>query len=161
MPCTRNAWASRGLASTSTLASTHAPPPSAASFSSTGESCLHGSHHSAQKSMTTGVVSDRSSTSVWKVASVTSITVTPPPPARPLAPAARVPARPAAAGRRRSAAAGAGAQRAEVDRAAGEDRRSGPWVAHGYLVLHDARPDRTCTPTESTHAARQKRAGSR
>src|SRR5262249_2021483 len=28
------------------------------------------------------------------------------------------------------------AQRAEIDRAAGEDRRSGPWVAHGYLVSH-------------------------
>ena len=32
-----------------------------------GESCLHGSHQSAQKSRITGVVSERSSTSVWKV----------------------------------------------------------------------------------------------
>ena len=68
----------RGLASTSILASTQEPPPSTASFSSTGESCLHGPHQSAQKSITTGVVSDRSSTSVWKVASVTSMTVTAP-----------------------------------------------------------------------------------
>ena len=39
---------------------------------------MHGPHHSAQKSMTTGVCRDRSSTSVWKVASVTSMIVTPP-----------------------------------------------------------------------------------
>ena len=49
-----------------------------ASFSSTGESCLQGPHHSAQKSITTGVVSDRSRTSDWNVASVTSMIVTPP-----------------------------------------------------------------------------------
>ncbi|GHJ51924.1 hypothetical protein Nm8I071_12310 [Nonomuraea sp. TT08I-71] len=40
---------------------------------------MQGSHHSAQKSTTTGVVSDRSNTSDWKVASVTSMTATPPP----------------------------------------------------------------------------------
>jgi hypothetical protein len=74
MPCTRSAWASRGLASTSTLPSTQLPPPSAASFSSTGESCLHGSHHSAQKSRMTGVATDRSRTADWKFASVTSMT---------------------------------------------------------------------------------------
>jgi hypothetical protein len=83
MPWTRNICASRWLLSTSTLASTHAPPPSRASFSRIGESCLHGWHHSAQKSMTTGVVSDRSSTSLWNVASVTSITMAPPPPPPP------------------------------------------------------------------------------
>ena len=44
-----------------------------------GELCLQGSHHSAQKSTTTGVVSERSSTSDWKVASVTSSTAAPPP----------------------------------------------------------------------------------
>jgi hypothetical protein len=80
MPWMPRAWASRWLASTSTLASTQAPLPSMASFSRIGESCLHGSHHSAQKSMTTGVRSERSSTSLWKVASVTSMIVTPPPP---------------------------------------------------------------------------------
>ena len=65
----------RGLASTSTLAE----HPGAAALD--GELLQHraraactGSHHSAQKSMITGVVSDRSSTSVWKVASVTSMT---------------------------------------------------------------------------------------
>src|SRR5262245_25213162 len=78
MLCTRNIWASRWLLSTSTLASTQAPLPSIASFSRTGESCLHGPHHSAQKSMTTGTDRDRSSTSVWNVASVTSMIVTPP-----------------------------------------------------------------------------------
>src|SRR5262249_57960941 len=77
MPCTRNIWASLGLASTSILARTHEPPPSTASFSSTGESCLQGPHHSAQKSITTGVVSERSRTSVWNVASVTSTTAIP------------------------------------------------------------------------------------
>ena len=50
----RNICASRGLASTSTLASTQEPAPSTASFSSTGDNCLHGPHHSAQKSTTTG-----------------------------------------------------------------------------------------------------------
>jgi hypothetical protein len=75
----------RGLASTSIFASTQLPAPSTASRSSSGESCLHGQHHSAQKSMMTGVVSDRSSTSVWNVASVTSMTAAPPgaPPAGP------------------------------------------------------------------------------
>ena len=76
MPCTRSACAMRGLASTSILASTHAPLPSTASFSSIGESCLHGPHHSAHRSITTGVRNERSSTSVWNVASVTSMTVT-------------------------------------------------------------------------------------
>ncbi len=75
MPWTRKTWASRGFASTSTLPSTQAPWPSTASFSSTGESCLHGPHQSAQKSRTTGVVSDRSSTVLWKFASVTSMMV--------------------------------------------------------------------------------------
>jgi hypothetical protein len=63
------------LASTSILPSTQLPPPSAASFSSTGESCLQGSHQSAQKSRMTGVARERSSTAVWKLASVTSMTV--------------------------------------------------------------------------------------
>jgi hypothetical protein len=79
MLCTRNACWMRGFASTSTLASTQAPSSSMASFSSTGVSCLQGPHHSAQKSMTTGVESDRSSTSVWNVASVTSMMTAAPP----------------------------------------------------------------------------------
>jgi hypothetical protein len=58
----------------STLASTHAPLPAWASRSSTGESCLHGSHQVAHRSTTTGTVNERSSTSAWKLASVTSIT---------------------------------------------------------------------------------------
>ena len=71
---TWNSCAMRGLASTSTLASTQLPLPSAASFSSTGESCLHGPHQSAHRSTTTGTCMDRSITSDWKVDSVTSTT---------------------------------------------------------------------------------------
>ena len=41
-------------------------------FSSTGVSCRHGPHHSAQKSTTTGTSCERSMTSCSKVASVTS-----------------------------------------------------------------------------------------
>ena len=74
MDCAWNAWASRGLASTSILASTQAPSASLASFSSTGLSCLHGPHHSAHRSTITGVVRDRSATSLLKVCSVTSMT---------------------------------------------------------------------------------------
>ncbi len=70
-----------------------------ASFSRIGESCLHGPHHSAQKSMMTGVVIDRSTTSDWKVASVTSMTVTPPGPG---------PAAPGGAGAAGGGAAGRG-----------------------------------------------------
>ncbi len=40
--CTWNIWAMRGFASTSTLARIQDPPLSLASFSSVGESCLHG-----------------------------------------------------------------------------------------------------------------------
>ena len=76
MDCTRNAAAMRGWASTSTVASTSRPPASATSFSSTGESCLHGSHHVAHRSTTTGTVIDCCSTSVSKLSSVTS-TMTP------------------------------------------------------------------------------------
>ena len=76
MLCTRSAWAIAWLLSTSIFASTQEPPPSAASRSSTGESCLHGPHHSAHRSSTTGTWNERSSTSAWKLASVTSTTVT-------------------------------------------------------------------------------------
>ena len=74
MDCAWNAWASRGFASTSILASTQAPAASLASFSSTGLSCLHGPHQSAHRSTMTGVVRDLSATSVLKVSSVTSNT---------------------------------------------------------------------------------------
>src|SRR4051794_33221003 len=70
---TWKAWAVAGLASTSTLARTTSPPVSSTTASSIGPSVLHGPHHSAQRSTTTGVVMERSSTSDWKVASVTSI----------------------------------------------------------------------------------------
>ena len=63
-----------GCASTSTFASSTAPPVSATTFSRIGPSVLHGPHHSAQRSTTTGTVVDRSMTSVANVASVTSVT---------------------------------------------------------------------------------------
>jgi len=74
MDWTPNAWAIRGLASTSTLARTQAPLPASASRSSTGESCLQGPHQVAQRSTTTGTCNDRSRTSAWKLCSVTSMT---------------------------------------------------------------------------------------
>src|SRR5690606_1589796 len=74
---TPNSCEIRGLASTSTLASTQAPLLSPASFSNTGPSCLHGPHQSAHRSTTTSCRSDLSTTSAWKVASVTSMTFPP------------------------------------------------------------------------------------
>jgi hypothetical protein len=74
---TPNSWAILGLASTSTLARIHAPFAAAASRSSTGDSCLHGPHHSAQRSTITGTCSERSTTSDWNVSSETSITKEP------------------------------------------------------------------------------------
>src|SRR3954471_9502020 len=106
MLCTWKAAASRCSASTSILARTHEPLPSAASFSSTGDSCLHGPHQSAQKSITTGTEVDRSRTSAWKVASVTSRTWGPPetaePPASEDSGRARSPERSTAPGSRMS-----------------------------------------------------------
>src|SRR3954454_19810788 len=74
MLCTWKAAASLWLGSTSIFARIHEPAASAARRSSTGESCLQGPHHSAQKSMSTGTWLERSITSAWKVASVTSMT---------------------------------------------------------------------------------------
>src|ERR1022692_429770 len=74
MLCTCRAARSCGFASMSTLASTQAPSASAASFSRIGPSCLHGPHHSAHKSMITGTLRDRSTTSALNVSSVTSMT---------------------------------------------------------------------------------------
>ncbi len=72
MDCTPNCWKSSWFASTSILARTNRPAYSAASRSSSGLSCLQGSHHSAQKSMTTGTSAERCSTSCSKPASSTS-----------------------------------------------------------------------------------------
>src|SRR3546814_1738911 len=69
-----NALAICGSASVSTLASSKAPLNSAASFSRIGPSALHGPHHSAQKSTSTGVCRDFCSTSASKVAVVASKT---------------------------------------------------------------------------------------
>ena len=65
----------RGLASVSSLARTTWPSRSFAPFSSTGPSCRHGAHHSAQKSTTTGMDRERLMTSCSKVSSVTSMTM--------------------------------------------------------------------------------------
>src|ERR687897_482666 len=75
MPCTRNALATWGLSSTLTLTRTTLPSVASITFSMIGPSVRHGPHHGAQRSTTTGVDSDRSSTSVWNVASVTSTAV--------------------------------------------------------------------------------------
>src|SRR3546814_10353424 len=75
MPCTWKALATWGLVSTSTFASTTFPSVSAITFSMIGPSVLHGPHHSAQRSTTTGTDFERSTTSVAKVASVTSIDI--------------------------------------------------------------------------------------
>ena len=71
--CTRNAWAIPGFSSMSTLTSTALPPVSPTTFSRIGASVLHGPHHGAHRSTTTAAVAERSMTSVWKVASVTSM----------------------------------------------------------------------------------------
>ena len=71
--CARKPCASCGFASTSTFASTRRPASSVTTFSSTGPSCLHGPHHSAHRSTTTGTLWD-SSRICPNVASVTSTT---------------------------------------------------------------------------------------
>src|SRR5918995_695350 len=75
MPCTRNAADTWGFSSTLTFASTTLPLVSSTTRSRMGPSCLHGPHHGAHRSTTTGVAWDRSSTSVWNVASVTSMVI--------------------------------------------------------------------------------------
>ena len=55
-----------GKASVSSFASAHSSECSPASFSRTGPSILHGPHHSAQKSTSTGIVRLRSITSLSK-----------------------------------------------------------------------------------------------
>ena len=69
--CAASAW----LESTSTLARSTESPRLPASASSAGPSWRHGPHHSAQKSTTTGTSWERSITSFWKLASVTSWTI--------------------------------------------------------------------------------------
>src|SRR5215207_11041537 len=75
MPCTRNAAETWGFSSTFTFVSTTLPLVSSTTRSRVGPSCLHGPHHGAQRSTTTGVAWDRSRTSVWNVASVTSMVI--------------------------------------------------------------------------------------
>ena len=67
-----NAWLIAGFSSTLTLASTTLPSVASTTFSMIGPSVLHGPHHGAHRSTTTGTVFDCSTTSVSNVASVTS-----------------------------------------------------------------------------------------
>ncbi len=62
MDCARKLCASCGFASTSTFARSTRPPSSRVTFSMIGLSCLHGPHHSAHRSTTTGTVRDSSRT---------------------------------------------------------------------------------------------------
>src|SRR4051794_36118704 len=72
MLCTPKAEAICGFSSMLTLARTTWPSVSSTTFSMIGPSVRHGPHHGAQRSTTTGTCCDRSMTSAWKVASVTS-----------------------------------------------------------------------------------------
>src|SRR4029077_15243824 len=74
--CTRKAAATCGLSSMLTLTSSTRSRASSTTFSRTGPSCLQGPHHGAHRSMTTVTSAERSITSVWNVASVTSETIT-------------------------------------------------------------------------------------
>ena len=56
------------------LTSATLPPASATAFSSAGASCLHGPHHGAQKSTSTGWRVDAVNTSARNEAVVTSLT---------------------------------------------------------------------------------------
>ena len=76
IPWMPKACARRGFASTSTFASTTSPSRWAAASSSSGVRLRQGPHQAAQKSTTTGVLAERSRTSLSKSASPTSITVT-------------------------------------------------------------------------------------
>ena len=62
---TPNCCASICCSSALTLANKKAPLYSVASFSSIGINCLQGSHHSAQKSTTTGRLNDSSISNCW------------------------------------------------------------------------------------------------
>src|ERR1700681_2632092 len=64
--------ATSGLSSMLSLTMRTAPLAARTAFSRIGPSCLHGPHHGAQKSTTTGCSNDASTTSVIKVAVVTS-----------------------------------------------------------------------------------------
>src|SRR4051794_35803896 len=66
-----NAWDRPGFASTSTFTTSTVPSYLAASFSISGATILHGPHHAAQKSTTTGRSDLRTSSS--KFASVATL----------------------------------------------------------------------------------------
>src|SRR6266404_62007 len=69
----RICWAICGFSSMLTLTIRTAPPVARTVFSRIGPSCLHGPHQGAQKSTITGASKEPSTTSVMKVAVVTSL----------------------------------------------------------------------------------------
>ena len=74
IPWTPKAWASRGLASTSTLAKPYGALGLVGHLFEDRAERLAGWHQSAQKSTTTGACLEPSITTVWKSASETSVT---------------------------------------------------------------------------------------
>src|SRR5712691_961119 len=70
----RICWAISGFSSILTLTILTAPPAAPTVFSRIGPSRLHGPHQGAQKSTMTGASNEPSTTSVMKVAVVTSFT---------------------------------------------------------------------------------------
>src|SRR5262245_55628906 len=74
--CTWNALEIWGFSSTLTFTSVTAPSVASTTFSMMGPSVRHGPHQGAHKSTTTGTSLERSMTSVWNVASVTSVAIT-------------------------------------------------------------------------------------
>src|SRR5437870_1826147 len=83
--CTPNAWATCELASKSIEASRNLPAYSVDSLVSSAPSALEPRERGDHSSTTTGAWRDRSITSAWKFASVTSSTYAPPPGAPPAA----------------------------------------------------------------------------
>src|SRR5215213_8047846 len=71
--CAWKAAAICGFSSMLTLVSTTWPSVASTTFSMMGPSVRHGPHHGAHRSTTTAASCERSMTSVWKVASVTSM----------------------------------------------------------------------------------------
>src|SRR5215203_4973558 len=75
--CTWNAWLMAGFSAMLTLASTTLPSVAAVTRSRIGLMVVQGPHHGAHRSTTTAVCIERSMTSLWKVASVTSMAMHP------------------------------------------------------------------------------------
>src|SRR5579863_8304001 len=109
------------------LTSLTLPAESATAFSSTGASCLHGPHHGAQKSTSTGWRAEAAITSCPKDAVVTSFTAeagAPPPEPVPIAISPSPSVESASRGRTWGGARGSAISR-------GAQRNNDGFVAHG------------------------------